>query len=157
MVSLPATGVGGGVAVPGAPPDSAAGGTGGFPGFIGEYLVREVGSWWAVEGEQHNALATQSGPCTTDRATFDWAQFTCGAAQFRFDFNMKVEPLRYEPLMSGGGPDPATGSAEGSHLIKLEPSNVDGVRLTVIAWTPPPLPPVPSPGPLPPDSSAVHP
>ena len=157
MVSLPATGVVGGVAVPGAPPDSAVGGTGGFPGFIGEYLVRDVGSWWAVEGEQHNALVTQSGACTTDRATFDWAQFTCSAAQFRFDFNMKVEPLRYEPLMSGVGPDPATGSAEGSHLIKMEPSNVDGVRLTVIAWTPPSLPPVPSPGPLPPDSNAVHP
>jgi hypothetical protein len=36
---------------------------------------------------------------------------------------------------------------------------VDGVRLTVVAWTPPPLPPVPSPEPQPPppDSSTVHP
>ncbi len=98
------------------------------------------------------------GACTADRATFDWAESTCSAARFRFDFRMRVEPLRYEPLtQTAARSDPAAGSAEESHLLQMEPSTVDGVKLTVVAWTPPPLPPVPSPEPLPPDSSMVHP
>jgi hypothetical protein len=160
MVDLPATGVAG--AAPGASGsgDSAVGGGtgGGYPGFMGEYLVRDVGSWWAVEGEQHNALAAVVGACTADRTTFDWAEFSCSAARFRFDFGMRVEPLRYERLtQTAARSDPAAGSAEGSHLLQMEPSTVDGVKLTVIAWRPPPLPPVPAPEPLPPDSSTVRP
>ena len=66
------------------PPDSA---TGGYPGFMGEYLVRDVGSWWAVEGNQSNELASASGACSDERATFDWAQFSCEAASFRFEWS----------------------------------------------------------------------
>jgi hypothetical protein len=132
------------------PPDSApdgggGGGVGGYPGFMGEYLVRDVGSWWAVEGAQENALVEVSGACTNDRATFDWAEFSCEATRFRFQFDMRVEPVRWEPLT--GVADPP-GGPEGSHTLALGSSSVDGVRLTVVAWTPPPLPP-PEPGPGP--------
>jgi hypothetical protein len=127
------------------PPDSApGGGGGGSPGFMGEYLVRDVGSWWAVEGSQANALEEIAGACTDDRVTFDWAEFDCEAARLRFEFSMLVEPVR---------PGPPTGVAEladepeGSHTLAMASSSVDGVRLTWVAWTPPPLPPPPLPPP----------
>jgi hypothetical protein len=141
-----------------APPDSSpaggGGGSGGYPGFLGEYLVRDVGSWWAVEGNQSNDIVSASGACTGDRATFDWAEFSCEAASFRFEFGMRVEPLRYERLT--GVADPPN-SPEGSHTLSLGSSSVDGVRLEVVAWTPPPLPPEPGPGPdpVPVDSGVV--
>jgi hypothetical protein len=101
-----------------------------------------VGSWWAVEGSQTNALQDIAGVCTADRATFDWAEFSCDAARFRFEFRMGVEPLRYEPLTGRDpGPEPAEGGPEGSHELSLGSTDVAGVRLTVVAWTPPPLPP----------------
>lgn len=160
MTGLPTTppdsaGSGGG---PGGAPGGGSGGGAGFPGFMGEYLVRDVGSWYAVEGSQSNALLEIAGACTEAHATFDWARFACEAARLRFEFTMRVEPVRYEPLMgrtSGGGP-------EGSHALRMAASDVDGVRLTVEAWTPPPLPPPgppgPAPGPpVPIDSTVVHP
>ncbi len=145
-----------------APPDSAVSGGGGgagYPGFMGEYLVRDVGSWYAVEGEQSNSLADQRGDCTADRTTFDWAEFSCRAAAFQFELSMRVEPLRNEPLVQWiPGAEPAWPGGEGSHQIALARSTVSGVRLTVIAWTPPPLPPEPGePPPIPADSSVVHP
>ena len=143
-------------------PDSAVSGGGGgagYPGFMGEYLIRDVGSWYAVEGEQSNSLTDQGGDCTADKATFDWAEFSCRAAAFQFELSMRVEPLRYEPLVQWmPGAEPAWPGGEGSHRIALERSTVSGVRLTVIAWTPPPLPPEPGePPPIPVDSSVVHP
>ncbi|MGH2670502.1 MAG: hypothetical protein ACRDH5_15545, partial [bacterium] len=97
-----------------------------------------------------------SGACTDDRTTFDWAEFTCSAARFRFDFSMRVEPLRYEPLVQWApGGEPAWDGAEGSHRIELAPTTVNGVRLTVVAWLPPPLPPPPLPPQPPVDSSTV--
>jgi hypothetical protein len=137
------------------PNDSGGGGggSGGYPGFMGEYLVRELGSWYAVEGSQTNALEDSGGACTADRASFDWAEFSCEAARFRFEFSMRVEPLRYEPLAqwdSAGAPPP--NGAEGSHTLAMAASRVDGARLSVVAWTPPPLPP---PEPLPPDSAVA--
>jgi hypothetical protein len=126
---------------PAEPPDSGSGSggePGGFPGFMGEYLVRDVGSWWAVEGSQANDLAGLSGDCTDDRTSFDWAEFSCEAARFRFGFSMRVDALRYEPLT--GVADPP-GGPEGSHTLALGSTSVDGVRLTVIDWAPPPLPP----------------
>jgi hypothetical protein len=138
-----------------APPDSApsggggGSGGGGYPGFIGEYLVRDVESWWAVEGNQANVLEEASGVCTDEKATFDWAEFTCEAARLRFEFSMRVEPLYYDRLT--GTPDPPTGP-EGSHTLAMASSRVDGVRLTWVAWTPPPMPPPPGPGPIPVDS-----
>jgi hypothetical protein len=123
------------------PPDSGSGSggePGGYPGFMGEYLVRDVGSWWAVEGSQTNDLEGLSGACTDDRASFDWAEFSCEAARFRFQFSMRVDALRYEPLT--GVADPP-GGPEGSHTISLGSTSVDGVRLTVTGWAPPSLPP----------------
>jgi hypothetical protein len=131
------------------PEDSGSGsggGPGGFPGFMGEYLVRDVGSWWATEGSQANALEEIAGACTDNRATFDWAEFGCEAARLRFEFEMSVEPVRYERLT--GVADPP-GGPEGSHRLTMESSSVDGVRLTWVAWTPPILPPEPGPGPDP--------
>jgi hypothetical protein len=121
-------------------PDSGSGSggePGGFPGFMGEYLVRDVGSWYAVEGEQANALEQITGACTDDRATFDWAEFGCEAARLRFEFSMRVEPPNYERLT--GVANPPNGP-EGSHSISMASSAVDGVRLTWVEWTPPPVP-----------------
>ncbi len=151
------TGLPTGAADPGpptTPPDSGSGSggePGGFPGFMGEYLVRDVGSWWAVEGSQSNALEEIAGVCTDDRATFDWSEFDCEAARLRFEFAMGVEPLRYYPPT--GVTDPP-GGPEGSHTLSMGSSAVDGVRLTWAAWTPPPEP-GPGPDPLPVDSSAT--
>jgi hypothetical protein len=144
MTGLPAndaTGADG--ETPPVPGDTAGGGGGsGYPGFMGEYLVRDAGSWWAVEGSQTNALLEIAGACTADRATFDWAEFRCDAALLRFEFRMRVEPLRYDPATGWDpGPEPAEGGPEGSHDLALGSSDVAGVRLTVVAWTPPPLPP----------------
>jgi hypothetical protein len=141
------------------PADTAGGGGGigpaGSPGFFGEYLVRDIGSWYSVEGSQSNDLEGSGGACTADRATFDWAEFDCKAARFRFELDMRVEPLRYEPLALGApGSGPPPNLAEGSHTIALASSAVDGVRLTVAAWTAPPVPgPGPAPDPIPVDSA----
>jgi hypothetical protein len=154
MTGLP-TGVSGGEAgapdsTP-APPDSIGGGSGGYPGFMGEYLVRELGSWYAVEGNQANALEDSGGACTSDRATFDWAEFSCEAARFRFEFTMRVEPVWFMgPPVSMG--DPPLPQPEGSHALSMTATSVDGARLSVVAWTPPPLP---VPGPLPSDSTVT--
>jgi hypothetical protein len=137
------------------PPDSGSGSggePGGYPGFMGEYLVRDVGSWWAVGGNQSNDLIGVAGSCTDDRATFDWAEFSCEAARFRFELEMEVEPLRYEPLT--GVADPTDGP-EGRHTLSLGPSSVDGVRLVWESWTPPPEP-GPGPDPIPVDSGVVR-
>ncbi len=163
MTGLPAgeaTGADG--ETPPEPGDSAGGGGGGggYPGFIGEYLVRDVGSWWAVEGSQTNALEGNAGSCTEDRATFDWAEFSCEAARFRFQFAMRVDAARYDPATGWDpGAEPTPGGPEGSHELGLGSSEVAGVRLRVIAWTPPPLPPgEPRPEPPPPvDSTGVDP
>jgi len=89
-------------------------------------------------GSQANALEEVAGDCTADRATFDWAEFSCDAARFRFEFTMRVEPLT--------GVVDSPDSPEGSHELALGPSSVDGVRLTVVAWMPPSLPPERQPG-----------
>jgi hypothetical protein len=152
MTGLP---TGGGTPTPPTtPPDSGSGSggePGGFPGFMGEYLVRDVGSWWAVEGSQANALEEIAGECTESRATFDWAEFECDAARLRFEFSMTVEPVRWEPLT--GVADPP-GGPEGSHALAMASTSVDGVRLTWVEWTPPILPP--GPDPIPVDSTATN-
>ena len=159
MTGLPSTGATDPSGVPPAPPDTApgggGGGVGGYPGFMGEYLVRDLGSWWAVEGSQANALEEIAGACTDNRATFDWAEFGCEAARLRFEFSMRVEPVQYGPLT--GVADPP-GGPEGSHVLAMASSGVDGVRLTWVAWSPPPEPgpwPGPGPDPIPVDSSAT--
>jgi hypothetical protein len=136
---------------------SGGGSFGGTPGFFGQYLVREIGSWYTVEGSQSNAQEGRTGPCTEPKATFDWAEFDCEATGFRFEFDMRVEPLRYEALaLWAPGSGPAPNLAEGSHDLVLASSAVDGVRLTVAAWTPPPpVPPGPGPDPVPVDSVLV--
>jgi hypothetical protein len=140
-----------------APPDTApggggGGGSGGWPGFMGEYLVRDVGSWYAVEGSQTNALEGITGACTDNQATIDWAEFGCEAARFRFEFSMTVDPANWERLT--GVADPPT-SPEGSHTLAMASNAVDGVRLTWVAWSPPTEPPEPGPGPMPIDSTGV--
>jgi len=142
---------------PPTPPDSGSGSggePGGFPGFMGEYLVRDVGSWYAVEGSQTNSLEGSGGACTDDRATIDWAEFDCEAARYRFEFQMTVDPANWERLT--GVATPPT-SPEGSHTLAMGSNAVDGVRLTWTAWTPPPLPTEPGPGPdpIPVDSTGV--
>jgi hypothetical protein len=154
---------------PGAtPPDSAGGGGGGwggYPGFMGEYLVADQGTWFAVEGSETNAADGTAGACTSDRAVLDWAEFSCQPARFRFGFTMRVEPLRIVPVP---GPGPVAGSPpetpDGEHTLALAESAVDGVRLSVVAWSPPPAPappplppPGPAPEPLPPDSAITGP
>lgn len=150
MTGLP----GGTVSDPGTTPPDSGGGSGGepggWPGFMGEYLVRDVGSWYANEGSQTNDLIGSNGDCTSRHAEFDWAEFDCSAARYRFEFAMGVEPVRYEPLT--GVADPP-GGPEGQHDIAMSSSEVDGVRLAWVSWSPPPLPPIP--GPI--DSTGVEP
>jgi hypothetical protein len=122
------------------PPDSgsgAGGSPGGFPGFMGEYLVRDVGSWYATGGSHSNDLLQSGGDCTARRATIDWAEFECATAQLRLQFSMGVDPVRYVPLNGVAEPP---GGPEGHHAISMAASEVDGVRLTWVAWVPPPLP-----------------
>lgn len=167
------------------PPDTAVGGGGsgggstggspGYPGFMGEYLVGDQGIWFAVEGSQSNELIRSGDACTADQATIDWAQFSCEGARFAYQFSMRVEPIvsvGAPPPVSGGGTgggtplmgsDPGTAGADGEHSIAMARTEVDGVRLTVVAWTPPPVPeppppgpPVPPPQPLPPDSVVTN-
>lgn len=135
--------------MPPATPDSAVGA---LPGFMGEYLVRGVGSWWAIRGTQSNDLTGSSGPCTENTVTFDWARFECRAARFGFEVNMRVEQMRIDPL-----PDPSGGPHAG-HDIALASAEIDGVRLEVAEWTPPAPPPAgPPPGRPPVDSAAAQP
>jgi hypothetical protein len=142
-----------------------SGGSGGFPGFMGEYLVGEEGMWFAVEGTQTNELERSGGGCTAERARFDWAEFRCEQARFSYEFRMRVEPLCFVGSpRPGDDPSPETGMppngrdprpcSEGEHAIAMVRSAVDGVRLEVVAWAPPPMPvPVPEPPPdgTPPD------
>jgi hypothetical protein len=134
---------------PPAVPDSAVGE---FPGFLGEYLVGEAGVFYAVEGTQSNDVTGSAGECTERTVTLDWARFECSAAQYRFEFDMRAEMMRIDPL-----PSP-TPSGE-SHELAMSATTIDGVRLEVIEWIPPDPPPVPvdpPPGP-PPDSTGVPP
>jgi hypothetical protein len=138
------------------PPDSGSGSggePGGFPGFMGEFLVRDVGSWYASAGQQGNDLLSEAGSCTAGRATFDWAEFRCEAARFRFEFSMQVDPVRYGPV-TDVSVDPGP---EGRHHLAMAGSAVDGVRLTWISWNPPPLPPGPGPDPIPVDTTGARP
>ena len=125
-------------------PDSAVGGAPvTYPGFGGEYIVRSVGSWWAREGTQANGLEAEGGACTDDRVTFGWAEMACDAVSLRFEFSMELEAATWEHL-AGGERSPS--GATGSHRIAMASTVVEGVRLAVLAWTPPepePLPPPP--------------
>jgi hypothetical protein len=153
MTGLPADSAPGDGGAP--PPDRPDSAISGHPGFIGEYLVRDVGSWWAVEGSQANDLAGSAGSCTSDEVTFDWARFSCDAAQFRFEFDMRVERMRYDPAT---GWDPGSeGDAEEDHALALAATEVAGVRLEVIQWAPPPPPVDPIPTEPPVDSTGVSP
>jgi hypothetical protein len=132
-------------------PDSAVGE---FPGFLGEYLVGETGVFYAVEGSQSNDLTGSAGACTDDTVTLDWARFECRAAQFRFEFDMRVEMLRFDPL-----PRPTPEDGE-SHQLAMGATAIDGVRLEVVEWIPPEPPPIPvdpPPGPPPVDTTGVPP
>ncbi|MBA3894495.1 MAG: hypothetical protein H0X69_12505 [Gemmatimonadales bacterium] len=148
--------------VPG--PSAGGGGGGGYPGFMGEYLVGEEGIWFAVEGKQTNAIESLGGSCASDRATFDWAEFSCESARFGYAFSMRMEPLQVIPETltdpaTGMPPDDPGNGPQGSHTIAMTRSAVDGVRLRVIAWAPPPVEPgpPPEPRPLPPDSVVTEP
>ena len=118
------------------------------PGFSGEYLVRDLGSWWVREGSQSNGLEAHGGACSEDRVTFGWAELACEAASLRFEFAMTVEAATWEYLAGGTR---AASQASGSHRIEMAGTVVDGVRLSVLAWAPPPEP-GPPPEPLPVDT-----
>jgi hypothetical protein len=134
MTGLP---TGGGTDPGSTPPDSGSGSggePGGWPGFMGEYLVRDVGSWIATEGNQSNDLEGTTGECTEHRATIEWADFSCEAIRLRFEFTMGVDPINYERLTGlPGGP-------EGRHTVAMASTGIDGVRLSWEAWNPPMVP-----------------
>jgi len=116
-----------------------------YPGFSGEYLVRDVGSWWVREGTQSNGLEREGGACTEDRVTFGWAELGCEAVSLRFEFAMDVEAATWEYLATG---ERSASEASGSHRIEMASTVIDGVRLTVLAWTPPEPEPIPPPIPV---------
>ncbi len=133
MTGLP-TYAGSDTVVGGPPPGTA--------GFSGEYLVRGVGSWWAVSGSQSNDLEREGGACTEPRVSFGWAELGCTLARFRFEFAMEAEAAVWEYLATG---ERAASGATGSHALAMASTAVDGVRLGVLSWTPP------DPGPAPPE------
>ena len=138
--------------------DTAVSGGGGTisPGFMGEYLLRDGRTFTTVGGNQSNELEASGGSCTSDRFSFDWAEFSCETVRIRFAFDAQVVEVRSEPLTGMPGPEPSAGDGE-SHTLALGSSSVDGARLTVVAWQPPPPPepgPGPDPVPLPVDSTA---
>jgi hypothetical protein len=148
MTGLPTNSSGGAGADPGPEtPDSAVGE---FPGFLGEYLVDDVGIYFAAEGTQSNDLLGPSGSCTDGTVVLDWARFRCEAARFSFAVDMRVEQLRTDPL-----PSPAPPVSPERHDIALASTDIDGVRLKVVEWIPPdpPMPVDPPPGGPPPVDS----
>jgi len=148
-----------GLPTPSAP--SASGDTavtgGGSYGFMGEYFQESGGIFWTVEGTQSNSRESGSGSCTEPHTTFDWAEFDCATARFGFEVTMRVETVRYEPLMGQPDDDGSEGTPE-THEISLPATAVDGAVLTVVGWTvPTPEPgpgPEPGPDPVPPVDSA---
>jgi hypothetical protein len=127
-------------------PDSAGGGAPvSSPGFGGEYMVRDVGSWWATGGTQANGLEAEGGACTDDRVTFGWAEMACDAVSLRFEFSMEVEAATWEYL-AGGERSPS--GATGTHQISMPSTVIEGVRLAVLAWAPPEPEPLPPPPPV---------
>jgi hypothetical protein len=129
------------------------------PGFMGEYLVRDEGIWWSVDGTQENEIEREGGECTRPTATFDWAEFSCEAIRVRFQFTMTVQRFSVVP-MEGWNPRDSVPPAPApeSKVITMEPASVAGARLTVLRWTMPPVPvdPVPMP-PVPTDSMPIPP
>ena len=145
-------------ATPGSPDDSTVTSPPGSagPGFMGEYLVRDEGIWWSVDGSQENSLEQEGGECTRPRATFDWAEFSCEAIRVHFGFTMTVQRFSMEP-MEGWNPRDSVPPAPvpESKVITMEPASVAGARLTILRWTMPPMPPMPPmPGPPVPAPSA---
>jgi hypothetical protein len=132
------------------------------PGFMGEYLVRNEGIWWSVDGSQENTLEHEGGACTGQHATFDYAEFSCEAIRVHFRFNMTVQRFNVLP-MEGWNPRDSVAPAPvpESKVITMDPASVAGARLTILHWTMPPLPvdsapmppapgtPVPLPMPMP--------
>lgn len=120
------------------------------PGFMGEYLQRGLALWVSVDGEQTNALESEGGTCTRDEVDFDWARYACQGIRARFSFTMKV--LKLVPMPIEGWPRdsmPAWPPAE-TRTIGMAATSVAGARLSLLAWTPPPIePPRPGPGPMP--------
>ena len=132
---------------------------------MGEYLVRDDGIWWSVDGSQENTLEHEGGDCTQERAIFDYAEFSCEAIRLHFRFNMTVQRFNVLP-MEGWNPRDSVLPAPvpESKVITMDPASVAGARLTIVRWIPmpvdsaplppPPEPPVPMPMPEP---SATHP
>jgi hypothetical protein len=123
------------------------------PGFMGEYLVRDEGIWWSVDGSQENALAEEGGECTQSRAIFDWAEFRCAAIRVDFRFTMTVQRFSVMP-MEGWNPRDSVPPAPvpESRVISMEPASVAGARLVVLRWLEPPMP-----VPVPPDTAIAPP
>jgi len=134
----------------GLPAPSASGDTavtsGGSYGFMGEYFKESGGIFWTVEGTQANSRESGSGSCTEAHTTFDWAEFDCTTARFGLEVTMRVETVRYQPLMGQPGSEGTEGTPE-THAIVLPATTVDGAVLTVVGWTVPT--PEPGPGPEP--------
>ncbi|MBX6333710.1 MAG: hypothetical protein IRY91_17840 [Gemmatimonadaceae bacterium] len=116
-------------------PDTSAGGPAlVYPGFLGEYFVRNEGLWFAVSGKQSNALLAHGGACTADTMAVDWAHFTCERATIQFSFSMHVVPAHILFLGSYTGPE------RPPHDLAMSTTTIAGVHLTFGAWAPPPPP-----------------
>jgi hypothetical protein len=109
-----------------------------WPGFLGEYFVRDRGIWLATEGRQSNSRLAGTTACPTDAVTTGWFTFACTRADFRFGVAMTVESvLLRDPIVPGGG------DAVDPHRIEIAPQTVAGVRLVATESEAPPLPPPP--------------
>ncbi|MFN2399767.1 MAG: BsuPI-related putative proteinase inhibitor [Gemmatimonadaceae bacterium] len=129
------------------PPDSAIVFPIFYPGFFGEYFVRTQGWWMATQGTEANSLVSLNGPCSRDTLELEWARFACERSRIAFEVSMVVEPsYRMFSDSSGGGGGGGGGGGTPpplpsvSHKIEMRTQIVDGVRLRLVQFEPPPGP-----------------
>lgn len=118
------------------------------PFFLGEYFERGHGIWWASSGSESNTLVARGGSCLRDTTVIDDASFQCRLATVRFVFDMTVQHAIVDPPGSRTHASVVDTTFVNTHTISLPSSDVAGVQLLFLQWTPPPPPP-------PPDSDSV--
>ena len=146
MTGLPTdTSAGGPPTLPPTPGDSGVGGGGngggGFPGSSESIWCGMCGAGSPPRASETNSLDGSGGACTSDRTTFDWAEFSCEAARFRFEFRMRSSRLEDRGAASADRRN-RRHPTRGDHVLAM-PARVWTGPARVVAWTPPP-PPVPA-------------
>ena len=126
-------------------PDTSGGSVGGgvvrpvfYPGFFGEYFELPDGWWQATQGTEANSLIALNGNCTSDTLVLEWAKFTCQRARIAFEVSMTVEPGAFCGFGEIGTTSPRS---QHTHKVEMRSHELEGVRLRLVDFEPPPVPP----------------